>query len=111
MFSPGRNQTTSPGRISSTGPPQPLHTPDAASDDQRLAEWMRVPGGPGARLEGDAGAGGARRIGRLEQRIDGTVPVNQSVGPLADGCEPFRLMSMRYLLFRPGPIFMSLWPP
>jgi hypothetical protein len=47
-----------------------LHASDAASDDQRLTERMRVPGGPGARLEGDAGAGGARRIGRLEQRID-----------------------------------------
>jgi hypothetical protein len=38
-----------------------LHAPDAASDDQRLAERMRVPGGPGGRLESDAGAGRARR--------------------------------------------------
>ena len=42
----------------------------AGRHDQRLAQRVRVPRGPGARLEGDAGAGDARRIGRLEQRID-----------------------------------------
>jgi hypothetical protein len=52
------------------GTTRALYAPDAASDDKRLAKRMRVPGRPGARLEGDAGAGGARRIRRLEKRID-----------------------------------------
>ena len=42
----------------------------AGGDDQRLAERMRVPGGARAGLEGDAGAADARRVRRLEQRID-----------------------------------------
>ena len=37
-----------------------------------------------------------------------TVPVNQSAGPLVDGWEPFRLMSMGIFFFRlpkqPGPL-------
>src|SRR5262245_3174582 len=42
----------------------------AGRDDQRLAERMRVPRRARARLESDAGAGDACRVGRLEQRID-----------------------------------------
>ena len=69
-FSPGGNQTTSPGRISSIGPPHALRPAAARRHDQRLAERVRVPRRPGARLERDAGADGACRVGRLEQRID-----------------------------------------
>src|SRR3954469_16384332 len=43
---------------------------EAGDDDQRLAEWMGVPGGPGARLEGDAGSSGAGRRAWLEEWID-----------------------------------------
>jgi hypothetical protein len=35
---------------------------------------------------------------RLKQRVDSHGPVNQSGGPLADGCEPARLMSIVVLL-------------
>ena len=69
-FSPGANQTTSPGRISSTGPPSRCAQPQPGGDDQRLAERMGVPGRARARLEGDRGPctrSGARRV---EQRVD-----------------------------------------
>jgi hypothetical protein len=75
-----------------------LNAPHSESNDQCLTERMRVLGGSGARLERDAGAGDAGRIERLEQRVDRTEPVNQSPGPLADGCAPFRLISMATLL-------------
>ncbi len=39
-------------------------------DDQGLAERMGMPGAARAGLEGDAGAGDARRFGRRIQRID-----------------------------------------
>src|SRR5579864_4864800 len=42
----------------------------ARGDDEGLAERMRVPCGPRARLDGEAGALNARRLGRLEERID-----------------------------------------
>src|SRR5437773_3726562 len=51
-----------------------LRPPKAERDDQRLTEWMRMPRGAGPRLERNACAGHACRIGCLEQRInsDGT---------------------------------------
>src|SRR4029453_13400723 len=42
----------------------------AARHDQRLSGGMGVPGRGPAGLERDAGAADARRIGRLEQRVD-----------------------------------------
>ena len=48
----------------------------------------------GSRLERDPGASHACWFGRLEQRINGTEPVKYSVGPLRDGCEPFRVISI-----------------
>ena len=43
-------------------------------DDQGLPQRMGMPGGTRARLERDAGADGAGRIGRLEQRVDAHGP-------------------------------------
>ena len=43
-----------------------LHPSEAKRDDQRLTERMRMPGGAGARLEGDACTGHPCRIGCLE---------------------------------------------
>ena len=68
-FSPGANQTTSPGRISSTGPPQRC-APAASRHDQSLTKWMGVPVGTSARLEGDTGTSHPRGFGWLEQRIN-----------------------------------------
>ena len=42
----------------------------ARGDDESLAERMRVPGSPRARLECHAGALNEGRIGRLKERID-----------------------------------------
>ena len=88
-FSPGANQTTSPGRISSIGRAFALHAAEARQDDQRLPERMGVPGGAGAGLERDGGAGrpvpGAPAWKSGSMR---TVPVNYSAGPLAEGCAP-----------------------
>ena len=47
-----------------------LYPSHPCSDDQRLSERMGVPGGAGARFESYAGASAARRLRRLEERID-----------------------------------------
>jgi hypothetical protein len=46
-----------------------LHPAAAGGHDQRLTQRMRMPGGPGARLERHARAHNARRVGRLKQRV------------------------------------------
>src|SRR5262249_29679779 len=93
-FSPGGNQTTSPGWTSSTGPPQRCTQPQPAV---AMSVW---PGGgvcqavrrPGwnVTLAPAARAGlFARNSGSMR-----TEPVNHSAGPLLDGCVPTRLISM-----------------
>jgi len=62
-------------------------------DDQGLPERMRVPIGTGPGLEGDVTSSDPRRIDVLKQRSTRTDPVSQSGEPLADGREPFRLIS------------------
>lgn len=47
-----------------------LDPAETGRDDQRLAEWVRVPRGAGARLERDAGTTDAGRLRRLEEQID-----------------------------------------
>src|SRR5712691_7426355 len=47
-----------------------LLSPTAGCDDQGLPERMRVPCCPGAGLERNTDAQNARRIGRLEQRVN-----------------------------------------
>jgi len=69
-FSPGKNQTTSPGRISSIGPPSRRTQPQPACDDESLTERMLVPCSPRARLEGYARTLNKCRIGCLKKRID-----------------------------------------
>jgi hypothetical protein len=51
-FSPGGNQTTSPGRISSIGSTLALHPAQSGRDDQGLAERVGVPHvrAPGSRV-------------------------------------------------------------
>ncbi len=52
-------------------------------DDQRLTEWMRMPGGAGTRFERDACATNTCRFGRLKQRIDSDIPSEPFRGSLA----------------------------
>src|SRR6266436_3877982 len=93
-FSPGGIQTTSPGRISSTGPPQRRTRPQPAVT---IRVWpsgwvchaVRAPGSkvtwpPLTRAGSGAWNSGSTR----------TDPVNQSGDPLAEGREPFRLISI-----------------
>src|SRR3989454_6637771 len=93
-FSPGGIQITSPGRISSIGPPQRCARPEPAVT---ISVWpsgggcqaVRAPGS-NVTLAPDTRAGsGAWNSGSMR-----TVPVNHSAGPMPDGCEPLRLMSM-----------------
>ena len=86
-FSPGGIQMTSPGRISSIGPPHRCARPAPDTHDQRLTERMRVPRRPSPRLKRDARAVDTRRRRRVQQRID----------PYGSG-EPLR----RALCARPG---------
>ncbi len=92
-FSPGENQTTSPGRISSIGPPSRCTQPQPEGDDQRLTERMRVPGRARARLESDESAGNTSRVWP-KHRIDPDRPGEPLRWPFADGCDPLRLMSI-----------------
>src|SRR5438045_3093063 len=93
-FSPGANQITSPGRISSTGPPQRCAQPRPAVTIRFwprgcVCHAVRAPGSkvtlaPTTR----AGAGG------LNKGSTRTEPVKYSGGPLPEGCEPVRLISI-----------------
>jgi hypothetical protein len=47
-----------------------LSQPEVGRDDQRLTEWMCMPGGAGTRLERDACATNMCRFGCLEQRVN-----------------------------------------
>src|SRR6266700_498647 len=93
-FSPGGNQTTSPGRISSIDPPQRCTRPQPAVT---ISVWpsgcvchavrafgSNVTLAPLVRAGSDRSKTGSTR----------TVPVKYSGGPLPDGCEPARLMSI-----------------
>src|SRR4029077_10398722 len=47
-----------------------LRPAQSRRNDQRLTEWMRMPGSARTRLESHAGATNTRRFGWLEQRIN-----------------------------------------
>lgn len=68
-FSPGANQTISPGRRSSTGP-FPLRTTGPRHDKKCLPERVGVPGCARARLEGDRSATNAGRSRSGERRVN-----------------------------------------
>src|SRR6266702_224327 len=85
-FSPGGNQTTSPGRISSIGPPSRWTRPDPAVT---ISTWpsgwvchaVRAPGSKvTSAIDTRAGSGGLNSGSRR------TVPVKYSSEGLADGC-------------------------
>src|SRR6266849_653380 len=93
-FSLGANETTSPGRISSIGPPSRCARPQPAViisvwPNGWVCQAVRAPGSnvtlaPAARAGAFAWNNGSIR----------TVPVNQSAGPLLEDCEPFLLISI-----------------
>src|SRR6267378_2544959 len=93
-FSLGANQTTSPGRISSIGPPQRCAQPQP---DVTINVWpngcvchaVRAPGSNVTLAPRTRAGSGASNSGSIR-----TLPVNQSVGPSPDGCEPLRLISI-----------------
>src|SRR5437899_12941187 len=98
-FSPGGNQTTSPGRISSIGPPSRCAQPQPA---MTMSVWpsgcvchaVRAPGS-NVTLEPRARAGAcASNSGSIR-----TVPVKYSAGPLPDACEPTLLISIVLISF------------
>src|SRR6266436_9847996 len=95
-FSPGGNQTTSPGRIFSIVPPQRCARPQPAVT---MRVWpsgwvchaVRAPGS-NVTLEPSARAGAfASNNGSIL-----TVPVKYSAGPLLEACEPTLLISISW---------------
>src|SRR5208283_2535174 len=93
-FSPGGNQITSPGRISSIGPPQRCTRPQPAvtirvCPSGCVCHAVRAPGS-------NVTIAPVTRAGSLPLNGESmrTVPVNQSAGPLLEGCEPLRLISI-----------------
>src|SRR6516162_10129372 len=91
-FSPGANQTTSPGRISSVGPPQRCAHPQPA---MTMRVWPRgwvchAVRAPGSNVtEALATRAGSGAWNRGSTRTD---PVKFSPGPLPEGCEPLLLI-------------------
>src|SRR5215210_7641920 len=93
-FSPGGHTTTSPARISRLRPPEHCTQP------QPVVTISLCPSGCVCQAER---APGSKVTSTLETR-DGsvagnrgsmrTLPVNQSSGPLAEGCEPLCLISI-----------------
>src|SRR4051794_31371436 len=98
-FSPGGNHTTSPGRISSTGPPSRWTRPAPAvtisvCPSGCVCQAVRAPGSNvTSAIATRAGAGG-EFSGSTR-----TVPVKYSAGPRPEGCEPARLISILLLPF------------
>src|SRR5437762_1220408 len=96
-FSPGGNQITSPGRISSAVPPQRCAQPQPAVT---IRVWpsgcvchaVRAPGSKVTLAPATRAGSGASNSGSIR-----TVPVNQSAGPLPEGREPHRLISIPQL--------------
>jgi hypothetical protein len=93
-FSPGANQTTSPGRISSTGPPQRCARPQpevtiSVCPSGCVCQAVRAPGSNVTLAPTTRAGSGAANRGSIR-----TEPVNQSAGPLPEGWDPLRLISI-----------------
>src|SRR5436853_3505577 len=93
-FSPGGNQITSPGRMSSIGPPQRWTRPQPAVTIRVwprgcVCQAVRAPGSNVTLAPETSAGSGAWKSGSTR-----TVPVNHSDGPLAEGCEPTLLISI-----------------
>src|ERR1700760_1971807 len=98
-FSWGENQTTSPGRISSIGPPSRCAHPSPdvtirVCPSGCVCHAVRAPGSK-VTLAPRARAG----TGASNSGLTRTEPVNHSAGPLLEGCEPSLLMSIGRVVF------------
>src|SRR5579885_359988 len=96
-FSPGGNQITSPGRISSIGPPQRWARPQPAVTisvwpSGWLCHAVRAPGSNVTLAPTVRAGSGASKRGSMR-----TVPVKYSSDPLPEGCKPTRLISIAVL--------------
>src|SRR5438552_4228527 len=99
-FSPGANHTQSPGRISSLGPSQRCAQPQPAVTIKFwpsgwVCHAVRAPGSKVTLAPATRAGSGASNSGSIR-----TAPVNQSAGPLPEGREPLRLISIQLLLLR-----------
>src|SRR6266581_4886783 len=93
-FSPGGNQITSPGRISSIGPPQRWARPQPAVTirvwpNGWVCHAVRAPGS-NVTLAPTALAG----FLAWNKGSTRTAPVKYSADPFVEGCEPLRLISI-----------------
>src|SRR5207248_620554 len=103
-FSPGENQTTSPGRISSTGPPHRCARPRPAVTTSVwpsgcVCQAVRAPGSKVTLAPATRAGSGAWNMGSMR-----TVPVKYSSGPLPEGCEPALLISISISSVRKQPL-------
>src|SRR5438128_9376055 len=90
-FSPGGHQTTSPGRISSFGPPSLCTQPHPnvtirVCPSGCLCHAVRAPGSNVTLTPRTRAGSGAWNSGSMR-----TMPVKYSSGPLPEGCEPLLL--------------------
>src|SRR5205814_3003709 len=93
-LSRGQYHTTSPGRISSRGPPSCCAQPQpevtiSVCPSGCVCHAVRAPGSNVTLAPCTNAGSGAWKSGSMR-----TVPVNQSDGPFAEGCEPARLISI-----------------
>jgi len=70
----------------------------AVRDNQRLTERMLVPGGARTWFKRDAGSSTRAGSGAFNSGSTRTEPVKYSAGPLPEGCETLRLISIADLL-------------
>src|SRR5512132_750409 len=110
-FSPGANQTTSPGRISSTGPPQHCAHPQpnvtiSVCPRGCVCHAVRAPGSKVTAAPATRAGDGAVKSGSMR-----TAPVNQSAGPLFEGCDPARAMIMEAVVVDSFPVANELHLP
>jgi hypothetical protein len=93
-FSPGSNQITSPGRISSIGPPQRCTRPQPAVTIKVwpsgwLCQAVRAPGSNVTLAQTTRAGSDASNRGSMR-----TLPVKYSAGPLPEGYKPLLVMSI-----------------
>src|SRR6266540_2123616 len=93
-FSPGGHQTTSPGRISSFGPPSVCTHPHPdvtirVCPSGCVCHAVRAPGSNVTLTPRTRAGSGASKSGSMR-----TLPVKYSEGPLPEGCEPLLLNSI-----------------